>query len=517
MQNSLFFRYHSMTMQSPTLSIVICILFFVAQLCGASHNESYECPYAPICNCLNNSLICENFDYFKDLNFGLTRSSSKPIFTRIKINPRRSQVLDERTNNLDLTGLSVHSNAIIEISNIESFSILANPLKNLNNMEKRFTLQLEITNSVFKFTHKGNSIDCQLDEFDGHDQLLLASAYIVSLINTSFPEPLCPLLFRHAKIAHLYITNPRNSFEFLLNKPKTHAESINSSVKYLTIRNASFEKFDGFHTLNSHVFHEIRTLHLDHVTIDYIDENTFCKFNSLTKLELKLDNWPSFLTDNQMKWAHSLNHNIKKADFTNKKSMDLRKKILMELDGRGKINYTFPLEDICLFKDFPFERLVFPYVKFDGNNCSCTLYWLLQYREFYEASSEFGFSSSSICTQSNNFCDFSTLFKQCKPKFSQNMIGPTILFIIFLFVGIILLVVGIRFIFKRCRTLHHTNEISVRRTRLTYKPSDDEISINSSSNDNDVNNNLARKSASTSTLKSKFSKRSQNRNYSTDT
>ena len=50
--------------------------------------------------------------------------------------------------------------------------------------------------------------------------------------------------------------------------------------------------------------------------------------------------------------------------------------------------YSFPNEDICLFKDFPHSQLVLPLIIYDASRfeyieCTCTLVWLQQYFKHY--------------------------------------------------------------------------------------------------------------------------------------
>jgi len=68
--------------------------------------------------------------------------------------------------------------------------------------------------------------------------------------------------------------------------------------------------------------------------------------------------------------------------------------------------YTYPNEDICLFKDFPHSHLVFAYIFPDEKlKCTCTLKWLNLYVKHFkpmESNYEYGV-----------VCDFEETFLKC--------------------------------------------------------------------------------------------------------
>ena len=68
-----------------------------------------------------------------------------------------------------------------------------------------------------------------------------------------------------------------------------------------------------------------------------------------------------------------------------KQSFRLRLQHLNNISSFDPI-YEYPDEDICNFRDFPHDRLVFP-VLVPGRilNCTCTLYWLQKYAHLYGA------------------------------------------------------------------------------------------------------------------------------------
>ena len=50
-----------------------------------------------------------------------------------------------------------------------------------------------------------------------------------------------------------------------------------------------------------------------------------------------------------------------------------------------QLDYTYPEEDFCLFKDFPHTQLVFPIIdSLHIHVCTCTLSWIVKYADMYQ-------------------------------------------------------------------------------------------------------------------------------------
>jgi hypothetical protein len=55
---------------------------------------------------------------------------------------------------------------------------------------------------------------------------------------------------------------------------------------------------------------------------------------------------------------------------------------------RFKSSYEYPVEDFCLFKDIPHEKLVFPILNAQVTQCSCQMWWLIKNADFYRKNLE---------------------------------------------------------------------------------------------------------------------------------
>ena len=94
---------------------------------------------------------------------------------------------------------------------------------------------------------------------------------------------------------------------------------------------------------------------------------------------------------------------------------------LFDFKFKGK-TYDFPEDDFCLFKNFPHNKLVRPIISTKADlECSCTLLWLLKYKNIYtiDGVNPMETDSTRSCMQKSNFdqlvkeCKFNTMLADC--------------------------------------------------------------------------------------------------------
>lgn len=381
-------------------------------------NTDVTCPYSPKCDCDNQILTCTNFDELTDLNFKLetTSSNNQIIFNKIVIRPRVESTLAE--DSLDLDGLTIVSSGMVEISNIKTFHLNANPLKKLKVKENRFTVILKLSNSTFKFMYDDSN---PLNEKCSSSQLsdvsnvksIFTSANFVYLENVNFVEPICPLLFANVRISNFQIINPvkhdsQRSFHFLStadvhSHPKRKVDNykkiyeisaLNSFVKYLFIENAQFDDLDSSSVLNRDVFSAVQVIRLKNVHIAHnIEANLFNEFNYLKKLDFDKLNWGDLVSRSQLDWMYLLNANAKTVDFTKSKQPSSDKFTMMMNFGDYQIDDE---RDFCKFAYFPLEKYVVPYIQANARTgCNCVVTWLLRYSDAYAFDNDFTATSGN--------------------------------------------------------------------------------------------------------------------------
>lgn len=395
--------------------------------------QSPEC-MEPFCFCLNqNTLHCTNFTRFDQLDF---RRTNGRIFEQVEIRPLTFQIdLNEK---LSFVGLRL--NGRLSLSNIRSINAFYNPFRQI--MYERF--DLAFYTSTFKFygglSEIENSTLTECDIRPGSSQMLnfiFSGLRIQELIlcGVYFENTMCPLLFRNSIIQTMIITDPFGAFGFRKIKQNQIAKTdvlqfLNSNIRQIefdfNVDNADQPQWiDAENILNPDLF-----LYLDRINIisarrlAYIQEDTFKFLPSVKKLEIKNVRLKDLLTYNK-RWLKNLNYRSRTYDMESIKLnssnvMDVFQFIVWIND-----DWDFNEEkDICLFKSFAHNKLVFPFLLFSKTNlpCTCTIYWLYKYfakyQEIYNLNQNI--APYHCFTQSNwDRCQFDALFNRNCPNSLQ--------------------------------------------------------------------------------------------------
>ena len=190
--------------------------------------------------------------------------------------------------------------------------------------------------------------------------------------------------------------------------------------------------------LAKHVFGNVRVLHLFGV-IYHIQVDLFDAFKQLRLVKLRSDpNLKYIFHQVGTKWIHGLNRHIR-VDLGDQRAFraNVDRAINLQFSHDStQISYSFPDEDICLFRDFPHTQLVFPSFEFSTPvPCSCTLIWLVQYYALYASNNyvyydtdtlqynavHFNLSVANVCFKQKQqtigdlvqACDFERKFSNC--------------------------------------------------------------------------------------------------------
>jgi hypothetical protein len=129
-------------------------------------------------------------------------------------------------------------------------------------------------------------------------------------------------------------------------------------------------------------------LRIEGVLVD-IQTDLFKSFEYLKNVDIRIENFKTFFHQGNY-WLKHLNEQVKvHLDDINEiknriaEYMKLRFEYSKNATSFDPI-YEYPDEDICLFKDFPHDHLVYPMIVPGKKiNCSCTIIWLLGYHFLY--------------------------------------------------------------------------------------------------------------------------------------
>ena len=256
-----------------------------------------------------------------------------------------------------------------------------------------------------------------------------------------YEENVCPFIFYLTNVISLGLSSITNSLLFknrlsFLTINETNSFNMKTDQLNVLTLNIVYENIDRS-LLNIHVFKNLRFLYMSGI-IYKIEENLFKEFNLLRSLIIKPSDLGRFYQQDNLEWTLSLNSYMKKIDLSDSFQVRSNKENaiflqIYETKSYFTRGYAYPNEDFCVFKNFPHEKLIFPSILFaDEIQCTCTLFWLIQYSKFYmnedftvykftyyNYPEQLNTSSARNCLRNNDLksevkkCDFQERLEKC--------------------------------------------------------------------------------------------------------
>lgn len=300
-------------------------------------------------------------------------------------------------------------------------SMLANSLSN-------YLVTILITR--FRFYKDKMLLDKCDDLNDYNVSRTIDSVQYLEISYCLYPVYSCPFVFTNFFIKKIFFYFIADSF-FNKNYPsflKTNiTQNINSTILHLEYERVFQIKFDAT-ILNNLVYLNTKSIKISGIPAS-IEHDTFTYLPSLKRIDLILYNiriilhQTSFL--NSIKTFHS--------------SLSLQGGIAIDADNvlfigialyELSINYKFPYEDICFFRDYPNNNLAYTIIEVNEDECNCTIMWLilnkpilkkyLNFTSIGEYQTFFDYESDLVpenCAENFDqliiICNFSSIFKNC--------------------------------------------------------------------------------------------------------
>jgi hypothetical protein len=367
------------------MSIITNILmpFLIMTLIQLKHANSNEClkKSSQYFNYMshNDNLtwsFLKNFKKFTDLILDCNQTYN--ITKHVILWPKDSLVIDE----------SVQLNKVFDESKIKSIAYLN--IINFKGIDinsqsflldsSRFKLKLKINIYFSKLDIYSNSSlieasKCDLATYNVSNNFF-KHVYSISIQNVKYPKEWCPHFFHNFVLGHLFFFEIANSF---LIKNRLNFYQLNSSkvyIKYLFELQFDFTYEElNKNNLSPDLFRNVPYLGIGGV-LNGIETRLFEDFQNLKKIEIVISNLKEIFHSGN-KWMNYLNLKVSLNTSTNlEQSMQLKFRFLSQHVSFDSI-YQYPNEDLCLFKNFPHDRLVYP-IMIPGKRlkCTCTLLWL---------------------------------------------------------------------------------------------------------------------------------------------
>ena len=219
----------------------------------------------------------------------------------------------------------------------------------------------------------------------------------IALFYPEFKTPLCPILFNNSDIFVIYVIGLVDTFykrnTLTIENNRTFNNS-NPVIYNLYIEKAEKINIDS-NLLNPSVFQYLEKIYLSG-SFNKIDGNSLNGLNNLYKIQIVKKNYRNIIHKNGIKWIRHLNRGfyVNLSDFEEIQDNYNYYKIEIQVgcfDSNAEIRLSklFPDEDFCLYKDFPFNKLVIlmEYANNDkifellnsNRHYTCSYLWLAQY------------------------------------------------------------------------------------------------------------------------------------------
>ena len=335
------------------------------------------------CNLAGETLLCKDFKNFDELKFDNiipVRNTTIKYITFITSNENGVYL----NNSLDLTNLkNVDDNYEVIIKKLNGLELINNPFAEMD-ATKKYSLILE--DSKFEILLNGEQILVDKCNYLLENEILISLPVLassISLIDATYAKVgYCQVFFKEANMNSFEMSNinPVNFFTFMRNAKVP--DDFKSNIKNFNIYGSDFILDDGI--LDKNVFKNTVDIKIKRSYLRNIQSSLFESFHKLRSLKIEIFDFSTFIVFSS--WLPSLNIDINvnlndMNDFNNNKNQ----MFTLYLADLNK-TYEFPEQDLCLFKEFPHQKLVVPIIDTKENlPCSCTLLWLLKYKKLYDS------------------------------------------------------------------------------------------------------------------------------------
>ena len=330
------------------------------------------------------------FNAYSELNKSCKQHSIEAYF--LNFYPNKNLLID---NDLDLriflnTFRFKSQTSLLIFQRVRGF----NQMFNTSSVKNYLSLNLvTILNSYFDFYLNSTTLvtremcyytqfDKKLTNYFGSIKRIVFSPFYLSQV--------CPYVFMNTNLEEVTFNGISNSFIYK-NRLEFYNLTETQSLNINKLQTVIFE-FDYDHVslkiVNTLIFSKMVNLIIHGIIYD-IQTDFFDFFKEIRCIILSIENIQNFLHSGT-KWMNYLNKDIhlNVSIPSNAIHHIMHRAIILELIGARNIfikTYDYPNEDICLFKDFPHQQLVYPSIFLENANskCSCTVIWLIQYSHVY--------------------------------------------------------------------------------------------------------------------------------------
>lgn len=368
----------------------------------------------------SNYLVDLEFFNFESFSKFKTSCIEDTIFIRsLNLHPKYDIILNDELNlnfglnkSLELFNkYSINNNLILKFFNLKGLDLNARIFGKISKYSKKVEIDF--------FDSKFDIYPCSFDSLKNKTDFgLFKNIYEIKLAySVKYSSNTCPLVFANANLEYISINGVSCSFvkiNMLGFKDLSQNLDLNSSIKRLELQIYS-EKTLSNSLLDGHVFKNLRNL-LIRGYVRSFEALLFRNLENIETIEFRLENF-----------QHSIYHSSNLIEGLRVKNDNYIVLKFTVLD-----DYTFPDEDICLFKDYPkIKQVYLTLLILSRFNCSCTIAWLLDLKNKNETLNKYidlhsGAYLFPICFGPKSYgfnyneCNFKYMLNNCnKSEFSR--------------------------------------------------------------------------------------------------
>jgi len=365
----------------------------------------------------------QNFNKFTDLYMGCNQMYNTT--SSVQFRPNKRLIIDE----------SLFFGKLITSTNLALLNTLV--FSNTKGVDlnskiiKKYMSALVFVYSEFEIYSNGTFLnECSRHLYNRKYSNIITKFKSIYFRQVIYPKTICSLIFRNSSLEIVFFADITNSF-LVKNRIRLVDDASNNTrlddvrlkslkVIYLEL---SYERLTSS-ILNVNLFQNVKVLYLIGV-LESIETELFANFSHLKSIEFKINNLNEIFHQDT-KWMSYLNRNIRvnlsSASEISRK-IHLKEMFILAIYSAKRFQsfvelYSYPNEDICLFKDFPHSHLVFALIfPYEKLNCTCTLKWLYLYTTYlHNKTVNDNYSFFDIYASSENS---SNIFYNCQVAFEK--------------------------------------------------------------------------------------------------
>ena len=417
-----------------TLIFLKSILIKVKKTCNEYNKVYYEKHFDQ--SLLSRNVTISFFANFKELNdLILDCSQTYDISEYVSMLPKKSLLIDEKFQLKKIINQrKIDSISYFSIGNLNGIDLNSKSfILDSNRLKKKVDVNIYMSKlNIYQNSKLLDSSSCDLVTYNNNNNAstnFLKYFFFIQFQNVNYPEKWCPYFFRNFDLVNLAFSSITNSF---LIKNRLNFYELNSTQVYfnfLKILGLSITyDFLDKKSLSS-LFRKVEFLGITGV-LTGIELHLFKNFTNLKVITLGLSNLREFF--------HMGNYWMKNLNLKAMFNLGANAKISIRLEFIHLTDhvsfdfiYEYPNEDLCLFKDFPHERAIYPLlVPGKRIECTCTIYWLQHNTYKYKNDLNIIFDYSTMyehetfrkvflfcnSTFNSSECQFGIKFEMCSNK-----------------------------------------------------------------------------------------------------